>query len=134
MEAEFDDFFNFKTYDDYDPSKDDTRGGDIKHEVELEFLDAIKGCELEIELNKRVVCHSCKGRKAQMKENQVPRECFECGGRGSVVGNYGVRKKCMKCDGSGCQFKTPCSSCEGLGVQRLNIIEIVTLPSGIHPG
>lgn len=130
---EFDEFFNFNDQTDYDPHRDDTRGADIKLELELDFLEAVCGTEKEIEINKRVMCLTCKGRRANVKEQQ-PRMCFECGGRGSLQGNYGVWKKCPKCDGCGCQVKTPCHSCEGIGVQRMNVIEIATLPKGIKDG
>lgn len=69
-----------------------------------------------------------------MSSESKPRPCFECGGRGSVIGNYGIRKKCPKCDGSGCTFKTPCGTCEGLGVQRINVTEDLELPQGLKDG
>jgi DnaJ-class molecular chaperone len=109
---EFDDFFNFTDNVGYDASRDDTKGSDYKADLVIDFLEAVNGVEKEISLNKRIVCHTCKGRRAQNK----PRTCFECGGRGSIIGNYSIRKKCPKCDGSGCSFKTSCESCEGIGV------------------
>jgi molecular chaperone DnaJ len=80
----------------------------------IDFLDGIHGCDKEIELNKRLPCKVCNGRRADMTNK--PRICFECGGRGTVIGNYGIRKKCIKCDGCGCTPKTRCGECEGLGV------------------
>lgn len=112
--AEFDDFFQFTDSNQYDASRDDTRGADYKAELNVSFIDAINGCDTEISLNKRMVCFTCKGRRADMSKK--PRVCFECGGKGSVIGNYGIRKKCPKCDGGGCQYKTPCPDCEGIGV------------------
>ena len=98
----------------------------------MNFLDAINGADLEIELNKRVVCKSCNGRRADLSKK--PRPCFECGSRGSVIGNYGIRKKCQKCDGSGCQVKVDCKECDGLGVTRGDITENIYLPKGIKDG
>jgi len=112
--GEFNEFFDFEEDDSFQPSRDDTVGADLKFSVTLDFLEAAKGCDKEVELNKRVVCEDCGGRRANVKEK--PRVCFECGGKGSVIGNYGIKKKCSKCDGSGCQVKIPCRSCEGLGV------------------
>lgn len=97
-------------------ARDDTRGTDIKQDVWLEFLDAIKGGTVTVELNKRVICHSCKGTRAA--KDSKPKKCFECGGRGSYISNYGIRKRCLKCDGAGCIPKVRCQECEGLGVQR----------------
>ena len=77
-------------------------------------MDAIKGTKVEIELNKRVTCPTCKGTRS--KPGSKPRKCFECGGRGSVIGNYGIKKRCTKCDGAGCKTKEACPACEGVGV------------------
>ena len=72
------------------------------------------GCKIEIDLNKRIMCHSCKGTRAA-KESK-PRKCYECGGRGSIIGNYSIKKRCTKCEGAGCLPKTFCQDCEGIGV------------------
>lgn len=134
QEAVFDDFDEFFNFNDsgYDPSRDDTKGADYKAELETDFIAAVNGCETQITLNKRVVCAKCSGRRADM--SQKPRRCFECGGRGSKVGNYGIRKKCTKCQGSGCQVKTPCPACEGLGLQRMDVTESIYLPQGVVDG
>ena len=95
-------------------TRDDTKGADIRHEVSIEFENAVKGSLIEIDLNKRVTCHTCKGTRA-VKESK-PKKCFDCGGRGSVIGNYGIKKRCLKCDGAVCIPKIRCQDCEGLGV------------------
>lgn len=69
-------------------------------------MDAIKGVKQQLEMNKRMICQSCKGTKAKL--GSQPRKCYECGGRGSVIGNYGIRKKCKKCNGAGCIVRVPC--------------------------
>ena len=112
---EFDDFFNFSD-NHHDPARDDTKGADLKKEVEIDFLDAVHGCTQEIEQDKRVVCLDCKGRRADMTKE--PRKCYECGGRGAIIGNYGILKKCTKCDGASVQVKNYCPTCEGIGVVR----------------
>jgi molecular chaperone DnaJ len=86
----------------------------MRADVTVEFEGAIKGVKVEIDLNKRVTCHTCRGTRA--KPGSKPRKCFECGGRGSVIGNYGIKKRCPKCDGAGCISKTKCTDCEGIGV------------------
>ena len=132
MFDEFDDFFNFSPDSDYDPTRDDTKGADYKTDIDLDFLEAINGSEKEINLDKRIICHACKGRRADM--SKTPRRCFESGGRGFIIGNYGIRKKCPKCDGCGCQVKNYCDECEGIGVQRITVVEHIYLPKGIKDG
>lgn len=80
----------------------------------MNFKQAVLGATVEVELNKRVRCHSCRGTRAASESK--PRKCFECGGRGSVIGNFGIKKRCHKCDGAGCISKQKCSDCEGIGV------------------
>jgi DnaJ-class molecular chaperone len=88
----------------------------LTFDVEIDFVSAINGVNVEIELNKRVLCHTCRGTRAA--KDSKPRKCFDCGGRGSIIGNYGIKKRCTKCDGAGCVPKVRCPDCEGLGVQR----------------
>ncbi|CDW82025.1 chaperone protein [Stylonychia lemnae] len=114
---EFDDFFQFNDTNSH--SRDDTKGADYKADIEIEFMDAVKG---QAEMNKRVICYSCKGMKAKL--GSQPRKCFECGGRGSIIGNYGIRKKSNQVN----------RDCEGLGVQRQVIKEDVELPPGVNDG
>jgi molecular chaperone DnaJ len=84
-------------------SRDDTRGANIREDVQIEFIDSLKGTEIELDMNKRVICHTCRGTRAA--PDSKPRKCFECGGRGSIIGNYGIKKRCPKCQGGGCTPK-----------------------------
>jgi DnaJ-class molecular chaperone len=132
---EFDDFFEFsKQGGNSNPGhmKDETKGTDYKADVTIDFMDAFKGVKTSVEMNKRTICHSCKGTRA--KQGSQPRKCFECGGRGTVVGNYGIRKRCKKCNGAGCIVRQPCNDCEGLGVQRGIVKEDFELPPGVNDG
>jgi molecular chaperone DnaJ len=113
-------------------TRDDTRGADYKARVTLTFEQAVSGAEVEVEMNKRVICNACRGTRAE--PGSSPRKCFECGGRGSYIGNYGIKKRCSKCDGAGCTPKSKCSSCEGLGVQRQLLKEAIKLPGGVLDG
>jgi len=112
---DFDEFFDFKQDQrEEGVTRDDTKGADYRTKVTITFDQAVQGADVEVEVNKRVVCNNCKGTRAEPGSN--PRKCFECGGRGSYIGNYGIKKRCIKCNGAGCTPKTFCKSCEGLGV------------------
>lgn len=113
-------------------TRDDTKGADYKAKVTVTFEQAVYGAEVEVEMNKRVICNTCKGTRAE--PGSGPRKCFECGGRGSYIGNYGIKKRCLKCNGAGCTPKSFCKSCEGLGVQRQVLTEKVSLPGGLNQG
>ena len=130
---EFDEFFDFKRQAQEEGiTRDDTKGADYKTEITIDFMDAITDTKVEIEMNKRVVCSTCKGSRAA--PGSKPRKCYECGGHGSIIGNYGIKKRCNKCEGAGCLPKTWCPDCEGVGVQRQILKETVELPAGLRNG
>ena len=130
---EFDEFFDFKRQAaESNIARDDTRGADYKLDVDIDFVQAVVGTKIEIQLNKRIVCGSCRGTRA--RANSKPRKCFECGGRGSLIGNYNIKKRCPKCEGAGCIAKEHCADCEGIGVQRQVLSEEIVLPAGLSDG
>ena len=45
-------------------TRDDTIGADLKTEITIEFTEAIHGKKVQIELNKRITCTTCKGTRA----------------------------------------------------------------------
>lgn len=64
---EFDDFFEFNSANSQQQShlKDETKGADYKADVTIEFMDSFKGVKTFVEMNKRMICHSCKGTRAK---------------------------------------------------------------------
>ena len=71
MWDEFDDFFEFKEggansgTGSQSHLKDETKGTDYKADVTIEFIDSFKGVKTFVEMNKRMICHSCKGTRAK---------------------------------------------------------------------
>jgi DnaJ-class molecular chaperone len=49
---EFDEFFNM--HEDQEVTRDDTKGADVRQDIEIEFLEGINGCEKELVVDKRV--------------------------------------------------------------------------------
>ena len=45
--------------------KDETKGADYKADVEISFIESFKGVKKHVEMNKRMICHSCKGTRAK---------------------------------------------------------------------
>jgi molecular chaperone DnaJ len=59
---EFDEFFDFKRQAaETGVNRDDTRGADYKSDVDISFVQAVLGTRVKVELNKRIICHSCRG-------------------------------------------------------------------------
>ena len=65
---EFDEFFEFNSSSNQQQQnhmKDETKGTDYKAEVTIDFMDSFKGVKTFVEMNKRMICHSCKGTRAK---------------------------------------------------------------------
>lgn len=61
---EFDQYFNFGGETDAAKRNDETRGEDIRLDLEVDFLDALKGSTVEVEITKQVICPECNGTRA----------------------------------------------------------------------
>ena len=111
------------------------RGGDIESSMEIDFLDAVRGFQTAITLDRPVSCDTCRG--SGTKAGTVPTNCPQCGGSGSVSvaqGPLQFRQACPRCSGSGKLPGDPCTACDGSGrVMRAETIR-VNIPPGADPG
>src|SRR5215210_3643890 len=57
-----------------------TRGNDLRYDLELEFLDAVFGKEVSLDVPRTVTCATCTGTGA--KKGTQPVTCSGCNGRG----------------------------------------------------
>jgi molecular chaperone DnaJ len=111
------------------------RGADIESSMEIDFLDAVRGFQTAITLERPVACDTCHG--SGTKAGTAPATCPQCGGSGSVAVTQGpmqFRKTCPRCSGSGKLPGDPCPVCRGSGrVTRSETIR-VNIPPGADPG
>jgi molecular chaperone DnaJ len=111
------------------------RGSDIESSMEVDFLDAVRGFQTAITLERPVACDTCHG--AGTKAGTSPPPCPQCGGSGSVTvaqGPLQFRQSCPRCSGSGKLPGDPCPVCRGSGrVTRSETIR-VNIPPGADPG
>ena len=110
------------------------QGADLRQDIEIDFLDAAFGRELEVEVTKHEVCEKCHG--AGMRGGAKPSVCSTCGGRGQVTrsqGFFSISTTCPTCRGSGAVITDPCPACRGLGrtlrTKRLSL----KIPAGVVP-
>jgi len=110
------------------------RGEDIEAAMEIDFLDAVRGFQTSITLQRPVPCETCHG--AGTRLGTTPTTCLECHGTGSksvVQGPLQFRQTCPRCMGSGRLPGDPCASCKGTGrVLRPETIR-VNVPPGAEP-
>ena len=111
------------------------RGDDIESTMEIDFLDAVRGFQTAISLQRPVTCETCHG--AGTRPGSAPSQCPECGGTGSksvAQGPLQFRQTCPRCLGTGQLPGDPCGTCRGAGrVLRPETIR-VNIPPGAEPG
>ncbi|MBN1947837.1 MAG: J domain-containing protein [Bradymonadales bacterium] len=110
------------------------RGADAESEVEIDFLTAIRGGELNLTLDSPRPCASCGGTGRGAGAN---RPCPACQGSGQQPmgsGHYRGAMPCRSCGGSGIQPGPPCSACGGTGATDGRSTLLVKIPAGIQDG
>jgi len=111
------------------------RGGDLEYTLQVDFLEAVHGCQREIEIPRQDRCERCDG--SAMEPGTSPETCGSCGGVGEVVQAQmflRIRTVCPTCGGSGQILTTPCTGCAGSGRTRVTDKMTVTVPAGVDNG
>lgn len=113
-------------------------GADIVKQVEIDFLDAVHGADLDISFDRLVKCSVCDGTGAKDKEL---RDCIVCEGKGKVdqmqrtiFGSFRQAAICGECLGTGKVSKQPCNDCGGQGRVKKRETETVEVPAGVEDG
>ncbi len=113
-----------------------TRGSDILMQLDLDFEEAIYGCEKKFNLDVVEDCDNCHGHGGFEKE-----ECDTCHGTGSVtrsqntiLGSFMSKTTCPDCKGRGYAYKRKCSECNGKGKVKVNKKITINIPAGINTG
>ncbi len=116
-----------------------SKGANLRASVRITFLEAVFGCEKELELTIKDPCPTCHGTGA--KPGTQPETCSKCGGDGQVAYTqktlFGISRSiqvCPDCRGTGKIIREKCSSCYGTGyVAKKKKIE-VNITAGIDDG
>ena len=110
-------------------------GQDIESSMDIDFLDAVRGFQTAITLERPIQCETCHGNGIQ--PGSKPTTCPECHGTGSksvAQGPLQYRQTCPRCMGSGQLPGEPCKTCRGSGrLIRPDTIR-VNIPPGAEPG
>ena len=113
-----------------------TKGRDQIVRVDLDFEEAVFGCEKEISLTLNDTCDKCKG-----VGGFDVKTCDKCHGSGSItreqstiLGSFMTRSTCDKCGGNGEIYSKECDKCHGSGRVRTTKEIEVTVPAGIDTG
>lgn len=111
------------------------QGSDLRYDLEIDFMEAVRGCEKEITIRRPVTCSPCQGSGAA--PGSKISTCSTCRGQGQVAVNRGffsIAQTCPKCGGSGQSMQTPCKSCRGEGRAEENARIKLKIPAGVDTG
>ncbi len=112
------------------------QGRDLQTNITLDFMDAINGKAVNIQVQRMENCPDCRGTgSAGGSESEI---CPNCQGRGSVkatqrtpFGLISSSKPCPHCGGKGKVIKNPCQKCKGVGRVRVNKSIPINIPAGV---
>jgi len=107
------------------------RGSDLRHDIRIDFDQAVFGKEVEIEYDRLKTCGDCNG-----AGGEGVRTCSQCGGTGQVRRNSGffsIATACTSCGGEGTVIDNPCRTCRGSGTVHSHQKIKVTIPPGMDP-
>ena len=115
------------------------RGADLSGRVRLTFEESAFGVEKEIQITRDETCRTCQGSGA--KPGTSPSTCPNCSGQGEVrqvhqtlLGSMVQVVTCPRCSGRGTIIETPCTTCNGRGLERVTVSKMVTIPAGVSDG
>lgn len=112
-----------------------SRGEDIETEMDIDFLDAVKGFQTTFTLQRPVGCGACgaTGTKTGSARTTCP-ECRGSGWKAIQQGTLRLRQTCPRCGGSGQLAGVNCDACGGSGrVVRPEAVR-VNIPPGAETG
>lgn len=107
-------------------------GEHLYADLNLSFMEAVKGTTAPVSVTGPTVCRVCKGSGAEPGTNTVT--CPTCGGSGAVAtgqGRFSISQTCPTCFGTGTTVTNPCHNCAGRGVEQRSRTLRVRIPAGI---
>jgi len=110
-------------------------GRDLRYDLEIDFIEAATGKEVELHIPRLETCEACEGSGAQ--PGSGPQTCPSCQGRGQVYqtrGFFRLSTTCPNCGGQGRVITEPCPDCLGQGrVEREKMVSL-RIPPGVDTG
>lgn len=120
----------------YSSARGPRRGSDVEGEVTVDFVDAIQGVTVGMQMVSDAPCEACHGTGA--KAGTVPHVCPTCQGSGMQTstsgGVFAMTEPCTDCHGRGMVVDDPCPVCHGSGRGRSTKTMQVRIPAGVTDG
>jgi molecular chaperone DnaJ len=120
----------------FSTSRGPRRGSDVEGEVTVDFVQAIEGVTVGMQMVSDTACEACRGTGA--RAGTVPRVCPTCEGSGMQTstsgGVFAVTEPCRECRGRGMVVDDPCPVCHGSGRGKSTKTMQVRIPAGVTDG
>ncbi|MGI8459024.1 MAG: molecular chaperone DnaJ [Propionibacteriaceae bacterium] len=117
-------------------SRGPRRGSDIEGETGIDFVQAVNGVTVSMQMISDAACSVCHGTGA--KAGTVPHVCPTCEGSGMQTstsgGVFAVTEPCRDCRGRGMVVDDPCPVCHGSGRGKSTKNMQVRVPAGVTDG
>ncbi len=111
-------------------------GDDLRLDIEIDFEQAVFGCEKEIKFDHLELCPECGGTGAE--KGSQPVTCPTCHGTGQVkqvmrtpLGSIAQIVSCPDCHGKGKKISSPCKACKGHGKVQKEKKLTIKIPAGV---
>jgi len=111
-----------------------TKGEDIEQQLNISFMESVRGLTARINLSRQGACSSCDGTGADRASEQ--RVCAQCNGTGQDSRGRGFMRfsgTCRACGGSG-KTGARCKTCSGSGGMPVEETITVRVPPGVNNG
>ena len=120
----------------FSTSRGPRRGSDVEGEVTVDFVQAIEGVTVGMQMISDAACDACRGTGA--KAGTIPHVCPTCEGSGMQTstsgGVFAVTEPCRECRGRGMVVDEPCPVCHGSGRGKSTKTMQVRIPAGVTDG
>ncbi len=115
------------------------KGQPIQLAIDLEFTEAVFGCDKEVTYHRTESCSTCDGKGAA--KGSDTKTCGKCSGNGriravqrGIFGEQVVEMTCDACQGKGITFDKACDTCKGKAIVRKKKIININVPAGVDNG
>lgn len=140
----FEDFFSGGFKDVFDDIFSGFTGGsrgssneanDLQYNLQISFVDAVRGTSVDIEYPREESCASCNGSGARSSRDIVT--CSNCNGQGFVRARQSFisfSSTCSHCNGKGKTISIACNNCNGHGMIERQKKLTIKIPQGVQTG
>lgn len=115
------------------------QGEHLEASVSITLEQAREGAEIEVDLDRMVVCDRCEGSRGEPGSGRST--CDTCNGMGqvrqqmqSLLGTVMTTRPCPTCQGLGEKIDVPCGKCMGSARMKQREKVTVSVPRGVDSG